>query len=365
MKYAFAQVAFGLGANALVARNAGPWCVQLQALGGVSGTVGERMDGQIRVGGSNPAGCYCFSNGGFTDTNGFGCVVTGPTNQVHCDRGSGPTKGFGFNSNGDVTYNGGGKFYACPSNDHGEYNIYTSPVSGQAKCAEVRLCNTGSCSPKGTPPPPPGGKGPPPPPPGGKGPPPPPPNGKGPPPPPPDGKGPPPPPPGGKPPPPPGSCPADLNGNYQYPHLMVPVNSGSPNTAYGTSYHGKVGPSTCTIFNFDIPSSYSGQKCSVLFLFPKKENLKTSSYTLSGSGMCSFTQLSMPAGQWTTFANQPSKMRDLGSVAIAPGNSYTIASGPCAAGHTVSYELCSNGDLSLDYFQDYNPSPIGMYVRAC
>jgi hypothetical protein len=42
-----------------------------------------------------------------------------------------------------------------------------------------------------------------------------------------------------------------------------------------------------------------------------------------------------------------------------------ITSGDCAAGQTVSYEICGNGDFSLDHFQDYNPSPIGLYVRQC
>jgi hypothetical protein len=162
-----------------------------------------------------------------------------------------------------------------------------------------------------------------------------------------------------------GQCPADLNGNYQYPHLIVPVSSSSPSSAMGTSYNGKVDKSTCSIFNFDIPASYSGKKCSVLFLFPAQKDLTTSSYTVSGSGQCSFSQLSKPADQSTSWSNKPSMMSAMASMSIAPGNSYVIASGACAAGQTVSYQMCSSGDFSLNYFQDYNPSPIGMYVRQC
>jgi hypothetical protein len=83
MKYAFAQVAFGLGANALVARDA-PQCVQLKASGGASGTLGQYTDGQNRIGGGYPAACYCFSNGGFTDSSGRGCILTLPTTQFQC-----------------------------------------------------------------------------------------------------------------------------------------------------------------------------------------------------------------------------------------------------------------------------------------
>lgn len=70
MKYSFVSVAFGLGANAFVAREASQ-CVQLKASGGASGVLGQLADGQNRVGGSNPTGCYCLgANGGFTDSNG-------------------------------------------------------------------------------------------------------------------------------------------------------------------------------------------------------------------------------------------------------------------------------------------------------
>jgi hypothetical protein len=160
-------------------------------------------------------------------------------------------------------------------------------------------------------------------------------------------------------------CPTDLNGDYQYPHLIVPVDSQQPNKAYGTQYNGKVDSHTCSIYNFDIPSSYSGKTCSLVFLFPEQKDLETSSFTCSGSGKVDFSQLSSPANQQTTYTNQPSKKSDLKSMSIAPGNSYPVSSGECAAGQTVSYEICGEGDFSLEYFQDYNPSPIGLYVRAC
>jgi hypothetical protein len=430
MKYAFAQVAFGLGANALVARDAAQ-CVQLKASGGASGVLGQLGDGQNRVGGSNPTGCYCLSNGGFTDSNGRGCILTPPTTQFQCDVGATPSTGFAIGSNGGVTSNGSGKFYACPVNDKGEYNVYTQPAPGQAKCVEISLSSAGSCgagpapmsskpapAPQSSKPAPAPQSSKPAPAPSQPAPTPskpapqpsPPAYSEKPQPPPvcapttvtltvtmtkpagtpapgyPQQPAPTPAPPASAPPAsappapassmpapkpqspapkPAGSCPADLNGNYEYPHLIVPVDSSSPNKAYGTSYNGKVDKNTCSIFNFDIPASYSGKQCSVVFLFPQQKDLETSSYTVSGSGQCSFSKLSKPANQQTSWANQPSKASDLAKLTVAPGNSYVIASGDCAAGQTVSYEMCSDGDFSLNYFQDYNPSPIGMYVRAC
>lgn len=471
MKYALAPVAFGLGAHALVPRDA-PQCVQLKASGGASGTLGQYTDGQNRIGGGYPPACYCLSNGGFTDSSGRGCILTNPTTQWQCDSGASPTTGFAIGSNGGVTYNGSGTFYACPYNDQGGYNIYSQPAPNQSKCVQITLSSAGSCGQSAQSSAPPAKSSAPPaqiscPPPStmtmtAPAPPPvtvtaqmtcpapktysstvtmtapaPPPvtvtaqmtcpapktytstvtmTAAAPPPvtvtakntcpapvtmppttvtmtaaaPPPvtvtakntcpapvtmppttvtvtapSNNTPVPSPQPSKPAQPSGSCPADLNGNYQYPHLIVPVSSSSPNQAYGTSYNGKVDKTTCSIFNFDIPSSYSGKKCTVIFLFPLQKDLQTSSYTTSGSGSCSFSQLSSPATQSTSWSNAPSKMMDLGSMSIAPGNSYTIASGDCAAGQTVSYEMCSSGDYSLNYFQDYNPSPIGMYVRSC
>lgn len=536
MRYAFVPFAFGLGANALVAR-ANTQCFSLQASGGASGVLGQLDDGQNRVGGGHPTGCYCLDvNGGFTDSNGRGCILTPPTTQFQCDVGATPTNGFAVSSSGSVTYNGSGKFYACPVNDSGEYNVYTTPAPGQTKCVEITLGSAGSCGagasqpagsqPAGTPPaattvvtktkpaetpagtpgvpasqPPhpsgpaatgphqPGNTGYP-----GKPSPPEHPEGNKPSQPAPEVPAPKPsqpavqppkpsspapgvpqesecvpnvvtvtvtkpgappvvthpapskpaeskpaPPAESKPVPPasqpaaskpaattpapskpvetvtsvsgipggcnpahPGSCPSsyfdttskpaattpapskpaatapapskpansgtcpqDLDGNYEYPHLIVPVDSEHPDKAYGTSYNGKISGHICTVFNFDIPASYAGKKCSTMFMLPKKEDLETSDYTMSGHGKCTVSKLNGNANAQTSWSNKPAKSGDVASMELSPGNTYPVESGDCEAGKTVSYEICGSGDFSIDYFQDWNPSPIGLYVRQC
>lgn len=366
MRYAFAPLALGLGANALVARTS-TQCFQLKASGGAEGVLGQLDDGQNRVGDHLPNGCYCLSDGGFTDSHGRGCILTPPTTQFQCDVGASPTTGFAVGSDGSVTYKGDSTFYACPVNDNGVYNIYSQPVKGQDKCVKITLGSAGSCgsgggeAPKPTPTPmkpsepaetpcepevttitmtqtktsqvpkptPPPQETP-------------------------------------KPSPPPSdSCPKDLNGPYEYPHLIVPVDSQNPDKAYGTSYNGKVDSHTCTIFNFDIAPSYAGKKCSAIFLLPQKKDLETSDYTISGSGKCTFSKLKGYATEQTTWNKQPEKVADLASVDVMPGGSWTVETFDCPAGQRISYEMCSGGDFALDYFQDYNPSPIGMYVRGC
>jgi hypothetical protein len=160
------------------------------------------------------------------------------------------------------------------------------------------------------------------------------------------------------------SCPNNLNGDYQYPHLIVPVDSSSPNQAGGTQYNGKVTSSISSIFNFDIPSSYTGT-CSLIFLFPEQKDLETSSFTSSGDGVIDFKQLSNVASQSTTFANQGAVSQDFGSKTVTPGTSTVVSTFACPAGKAVSYELSAVSGASLEFFQDYNPSPIGLYITTC
>ena len=161
------------------------------------------------------------------------------------------------------------------------------------------------------------------------------------------------------------NCPAALHGNWQFPHLIVPVSPQAPTTAYSTSYNGTVSPTISTVFNFDIPTSYAGLACSLIFLFPEQSQLSTSSYTFSGRGGLTVTQLSSPATESTTYDSLSSGMAVGGVSMISPGESYVLAIQACAAGKRVGYEVSAVGDVYLDYFQDYNQTPIGLYVVAC
>ncbi|EUC43805.1 hypothetical protein COCMIDRAFT_99865 [Bipolaris oryzae ATCC 44560] len=336
MRYAFVPLALGLGANALVARS-DTQCYTLKASGGAQGILGQLGDGQNRIGDNLPTGCYCLCDGGFTDSNGRGCILTPPTTQFQCDVGASPTYGFAVGSDGSVTYNGSGTFYACPVNDNGVYNVYSQPVAGQSKCVKISLAAAGSCGASTTPPP---------------------------------SKPSPSPSPSPTPQPsypytPPNACPLDLKGAYQYPHLIVPINADHPDQAYGTQYNATIDSRTCTIFNFDIPPSYAGKTCSAIFLFPKKSDLQTSDYTISGSGHVTVSPLAGPASQGTTWNNQPKKDGDSTSFDLSPGSAWYVETDECEAGATIAYEMCAEGNFALEYFQDYNPSPIGLYVRQC
>lgn len=166
-----------------------------------------------------------------------------------------------------------------------------------------------------------------------------------------------------------GSCPAALSGDFQYPHLIIPVDKSQPDTAFGTSFNGQFSPTVSSIFNFDLPASYQGRTCDLVFLFPTRDSLHNSNYTLSSTGGIEVTRLSGTATSATTYNNQPPVNVTVGSVPdLQPGNSYDIApsgTGKCFFGTRVSYKVSATGSLSLDYFQDYNPAAIGLYITVC
>jgi Ubiquitin 3 binding protein But2 C-terminal domain len=221
--------------------------------------------------------------------------------------------GFYIGCDGTIAYNGGTTFYECQTGDHGEANIYLTP--GGTNCGQITL-NADSCS-------------------------------------------------SGCPPPPPTSCPANLNGAYEFPHLIAPIDSSKPGSAAGTSYFGVVSNTVSSIFNFDIPASDAGKKCSLVFLFPTQSQLATSSFTFSGNGGLDFSLLNGVATSATSYSNAPVVSMDYGTTTVASGNSYTIATFACPANTAISFKITTVGDTYLKYFQDYNPYPIGLYITKC
>ena len=76
--------------------------------------------------------------------------------------------------------------------------------------------------------------------------------------------------------------------------------------------------------------------------------------------------LTSPATEQTSYSTVPKVARDLGGPSsVVPGNEYVIASGQCPSGQRIGFEVSATGSLDLNYFQDFNPSPIGFYVTVC
>jgi hypothetical protein len=136
----------------------------LSSKGSFSCPAGQLSDGQIRLNGSEPESTFCIdSQGGITDENGYGCIVTGkfpgespwtleissklrilapPTTQVQCDANTSPDDGFSIDSSSNLEYKGSSSFFACPATDT-EYNVYVAPNFGQTKCFPITLQASG------------------------------------------------------------------------------------------------------------------------------------------------------------------------------------------------------------------------------
>jgi len=162
------------------------------------------------------------------------------------------------------------------------------------------------------------------------------------------------------------SCPVNLSGTWEYPHFIIPVSKSNPAKAYGTSYNGTLTTDISTTFTFDLPTSYEGKTCSLIFLLPQLSQLETSSYSLSGNGSLDIYELGSAVDPSVTYSSLPTGTK-IGSVpCVEAGNSWLISSHTCAAGSRISFEfVVASGDLALVYFQDYNPSPIGAYISVC
>lgn len=144
----------------------------------------------------------------------------------------------------------------------------------------------------------------------------------------------------------------------------MPVDSSKPSKAYTTSFNGTASGSISSIFNFDIPASAAGKTCSLDFLFPTQSQLETSAFSLTGKGEVEFSILEAPAKQGTTYDNKPKSHRILRNLNLVPGHASLISKYPCPAGETIGVEMTAKADTCLNYFQDFNPCPIGLYINV-
>ncbi|GAB7359348.1 hypothetical protein MBLNU230_g5999t1 [Neophaeotheca triangularis] len=163
------------------------------------------------------------------------------------------------------------------------------------------------------------------------------------------------------------ACQTNLEGNFEYPHLIVPVSANEPNKAYGTQYNFTITPDVSTIFNFDVPYGYNGMTCSLVFLLPNREVLTTSNYEFNGEGGFTVDELKEPATEATTFENKSEVAEEnIGGVEkVAIDNSYVVATQQCKAGARQSFEFSSTGGLDMSVFNDYNLPGVGVFMTVC
>jgi hypothetical protein len=94
-----------------------------------------------------------------------------------------------------------------------------------------------------------------------------------------------------------------------------------------------------------------------VFLFPRKEELQTTSFSFSGDGKVAFGKLSSTVSTSTTENNVPSVSQGLGTIAISPGHSFLVSTFLCPAGQAIAFEMKNAGSTDFEFFEDWNPSP--------
>lgn len=153
------------------------------------------------------------------------------------------------------------------------------------------------------------------------------------------------------------SCGTTLTDPFEFPHLIIPVDSSQPDMAPGTSYDGEVSETISSLFNFDIPDKPELDRCTLVFLFPGTNERPAETYTFEGDGKVRFESLKEPALETTTYNNAPEVEVGLGDYVLQPGTPLEIASFPCPQGQRLGFKVSNTGSTNFKYFQDYaNPA---------
>ena len=155
------------------------------------------------------------------------------------------------------------------------------------------------------------------------------------------------------------ACPAtahtDALGSKNYPRVITPVSSTSPNLVYGPQYFASIGNGNSTIFTFDYQKAGT---CTLEFKFPTVAQIKalqgTTDYKLSGTAIAiTLYQLLAVASPNTNYAQKPARGAAF-TTTLTPGSNSTITSFACPVGTSVSYEMVATDTNTLSWFEDYN-----------
>ncbi|KAL5348533.1 hypothetical protein ACLOAV_005949 [Pseudogymnoascus australis] len=161
-------------------------------------------------------------------------------------------------------------------------------------------------------------------------------------------------------------------GSFVEPELIIPVSPEAAGYPYGVISSPIITPSNNTLFAFTTPASWTGT-CSLLFTFPyASETANPGAYHFSGieeekagNGGLNFDHLKADIDANETWWTKPEVKETYGKTEIIPGNSYTIATFPCKGGESLVYDVSSVAGVELEFEQNAEASPIGLWVAKC
>lgn len=159
-------------------------------------------------------------------------------------------------------------------------------------------------------------------------------------------------------------CPSNLDGDWESPRLIIPVDEKGSVLNHRDRRTGIFSDSKCSVYDFYIDPRFAGKACTAVWLFPEKKQLGDWNYTLEGtSGMLSVYHMEWKVNNNATWdVSAPGQLVAVGPV--LPGLHWSAMTMECQPRRSISYMLCGT-DVSLEYVQDHQPHPFGFYIRAC
>ncbi|KAF2439557.1 carbohydrate-binding module family 18 protein [Karstenula rhodostoma CBS 690.94] len=162
-------------------------------------------------------------------------------------------------------------------------------------------------------------------------------------------------------------CPHNLKGTFESPRLMVTVNKVDPDKALDNKWDGHIGSPHCSLYSFNVSSSYADQKCSLVWLFPEERYLDNSTLFITEPNktpVMEFWHLRQPARRGMTW-NEIGPRKIVAAGPVRPGFSCNAKTVPCPAGFEHTFMVCGD-HFYMKYAQDLkSPNPMGLFIRTC
>ncbi|KAF2475807.1 uncharacterized protein BDR25DRAFT_379374 [Lindgomyces ingoldianus] len=167
----------------------------------------------------------------------------------------------------------------------------------------------------------------------------------------------------------PAQCKKDLSGSHVQPLYIQQISRHQPKHTWPPSQHAKICKGVSALYTFDIPSSFTGKKCELLFLFPRRKHLADSHFSFNNKGAVDVDRLNKSVGPGATFESleHANPEMHLTRFDLINGKHWVLDRQPCTPGQ-ISYELLDMDDLCVEFDQSgpvVGKRPVGLYVAAC